>query len=374
MTLKRWSYLIGISMVAILILSAILPLIAPNNINTPQQRVEPTPAPTLPPPPDLSAITFDQIYLHPSGLFTVAEPSGWLPSQPITASSNARAVFSNSTAQSVIQVDIDRPTVAEEGPLTLDNVDALFNQSWLSASWRQYSRWEESSRIRTEDERLVIDFALTSNNQTYVARQTAWTDGEWIYSVRVVMPQNATEALLFLLDNVAATLQPQKEFATTPFDWKAYFDPQDAHIIRYPSNWTLADSAPGKPASIEGTNGTLLRVEAVADTVISSADDARAWVENLRGGASVLSVESISRDETEGFAVAYSYRTVDGDPASGLAVLLNGADNKLHVANLRFPGSEIDLNADTVSESYTDLVALMNSFTLRPDLVGVQTQ
>src|SRR5690606_1930009 len=157
---------------------------------------------------------------------------------------------------------------------------------------------------RTADDELVIDFALTLRGQTYVARQKAWTDGDWIYSTRVVMPENATQALLYLLDNVAATLEPQKAFAGTPLNWEAYFDQQDTHIIRFPSSWTLADSAPGKPASITGEDNTALRVQTEAGTVINSEADARAWVENLRSGTNILSVKPVSREGSEGYSVA----------------------------------------------------------------------
>ncbi|HLV33687.1 MAG TPA: hypothetical protein VKY59_01180 [Spirillospora sp.] len=374
MTLKRWTYVIGFLLVGVMGLSTLLPVLAPRNLSSPvTEPVQPTPMPTFPPPPDTSAISFDQLYLHPSGLFTVAYPTGWTPSQPITTTDNVRAVFSNTDALGVIQVDINRPPAADEAPLTLDNVDSYFNTGWMQASWREYSSWEESSRQRTADDELVIDFALTLRGQTYVARQKAWTDGDWIYSTRVVMPENATQALLYLLDNVAATLEPQKAFAGTPLNWEAYFDQQDTHIIRFPSSWTLADSAPGKPASITGEDNTALRVQTEAGTVINSEADARAWVENLRSGTNILSVKPVSREGSEGYSVAYTLRTVDGDMQSGLAVLLNGPEDRLHVANLRFPGANIDLNADDLAETYSDLVSVMNSFNVMPHLAGAAT-
>ena len=373
MLMKRMTYIIGFGLVAILGLSTILPLLS-TNVTTPIQQapVEPTALPTFPPPPDPSTITFDETYLHPSGLFTVAEPNGWSPSQPLTTQEQVRAVFSNTQQQGVIQVDVDRPASAGEEPLTLDDVDARFNDSWLSASWREYTSWEESSRER-EDDRLVIDFALGLRGQTYVARQTAWTDGDWIYSVRVVMPENATNSLLYILDNVANSLEPNKEFAGTPFNWNAYFDPQATHVIRYPAEWDLADSAPGRPASIQGDGSAILRVEAQADTQISSEEEARTWAEQLRSNVSVLSVEPVSRDDSEGYSVAYSYRTVDGDAQSGLALLLNGPEDQLHVANLRFTGNEVDLNAAEVDEQYSSLLDVLDTFTIMPELAGVET-
>lgn len=371
MTLKGWSYIIGILMVGIMGLSAIMPLLSQNTLNNQQTQVEPTPLPTLPPPPDTSTITFEQTYLHPSGLFTVAEPTGWTSSQPETTSDNVRALFSNTDAQSIIQVDVTQLPAAD-GPVTLDDVNAYFTDTYLSSSWRNYTNVNTSSREQVDDS-LVLDFSMSANNQTYVARQKSWTDGEWVYSVRVVTPSNATNALIYLLDGVAASIQPQKEFYGTPFSWKAYFDQQDTSIIRFPSNWILADSAPGKPASIEGGNATTLRVETEADAAVASEDAARAWVESSRAGANVLSVKPVTRDGIEGYSVAYSFRTVDGDSTSGLAVLLNGPDAKLHVANLRFPGADVDLNASEEVAAHSDLLQVMNSFTVLPDLANVTT-
>jgi hypothetical protein len=369
MSLKGWSYIIGIMMVGIMGLSAIMPLLTQNTLNQ-QAQVEPTALPTLPPPPNTSAITFDQTYLHPSGLFTVAEPTGWTSSQPETSGDNVRALFSNTDAQSIIQVDVTQlPTT--DGPVTLDDVDAYFTDTYLNSSWRNYTNVDTSSRQR-EDDRLVLDFSMSSNNQTYVARQESWTDGEWVYSVRVVMPSNATNALIYLLDGVAATVQPQKEFYGTPFNWSAYFDQQETSIIRFPSEWILADSAPGRPASIEGGD-TILRVETDAAATVDSEDAARTWVENARSGANILSVEPVAREGLEGYAVAYSYKTVDGDSTSGLAVLLNGPDEKLHVANLRFPGADVDLNTTEAVASHSDLLQVMNSFTVLPSLANVTT-
>ena len=371
--MKRFTYVFGILMIGIMGLSLILPAISRNLPQTTAQETQPTALPTFPPPLQPAQILFDKTYLHPSGLFTVADPDGWTPSQPLTSSQNVRAVFSNSQTQSVIQVDVDQASLSDGQQLTLDDVNARYDDAWMSSSWRSYTTWHESNRERTADDRLVIDFELGLNGQGYVARQEAWTDGQWIYSVRVVTPENATDMLLYLLDQVAASLKPRKDMAGTPFNWNAYFDQQDTHIIRYPATWTLEDSAPGRPTSISGQSNTALRLETESDTVIDSADAARSWVEKLREGTTVLSVEPVDREGGTGYSVAYAFKTVDGDPESGLAVLLNGPDDKLHVANLRFLANNVDLNTPEPDSSYSDLVSVMDSFNVVPDLAGVTT-
>ncbi len=365
-TAQRLSAIVGGMLAVIMGLSVVLPMLS-QNATTQTQQILPTdvPIPTFPAPiADLNSIQFDQVYLHPTGLYTVAQPTGWLPTEPLSTLDNARSTFSNATQQSIIQVDVDKPVTS---PVTLDDVDARWTSSALASSWSRYSSWTETGSRRRENDQIIMDFELKLNEQTFVARQVAWTDGEWIYSTRVVTPENATDELLYVLDKVAASVTPNKEFAATPFDWQAYFDSQDSHIIRYPADWTLADAAPGRPTSITSGNDIAVRVEAQPETTIADEAAARAWVETARPGATILSVEPVTRDAGSGFSVSYGFKNIDGESQSGLAVLLNGTD-KLHVANLRFPGADVDLNSDGGQESNADLAEVMSSFNLLPAL------
>ena len=365
MWMKRITLIFGISMALILALTTLLSAVGQS-----AQPPAPTaaPVPTFPPPPDLAGIDFAQRALHPAGLYTVAVPTGWQVSESLNTYEGLRTVLDNQAAQSVIQVDVDRPPRrGEGGPLTLDILDARYNQAWLGSSWREYRDWEESERRRSEDGRLLMDFTLQHGGQTVVARQEAWTDGEWIYSVRVVTPANATGALVLLLEGVAESLQPLKELADTPFHWNAWFDADNAHFIRYPDTWELSDSAPGRPTSITGAEASL-RLETDSAQVSDEAD-AAARVAGRHSGAQILSVSALERAEASGYAVAWSGRNVDGDQYSGLDLLLNGPDGLLHTASLRFPGLT-DLNTEEGAAAEPDLEAMMRSFRLLPELAA----
>ena len=176
-------------------------------------------------------------------------------------------------------------------------------------------------------------------------------DGRWIYVVRVLAPANATDFLRFLLDRFSSSLQPFTQFIGTPLDWTAYYDTAASHIIRYPSGWTLTDSAPGAPASITSAEGVQLRVQAIADTTVTDDAAAVAFVEGLRPGVQVTSTAPAERAGSSGFTVAYRFTTIDGEAQSGYAVLLNGADGRLHVADLRLPEANVDLNAASMISS-----------------------
>lgn len=350
---KRASVILGVFMAIVLIAGVVIPLFTGNTTTTtPITNPTEAPVPTFPAPvSDLNSILFDQYYLHPTGLFIIAQPTGYEISQPNSALTIAQVNMVNQAALSVIDAYVEDPA----GPITSAELDARFDQAALAQSWARFSNWEEQSR-RMDGETLLIDFEVTLQNQTYVARQKVWTDGEWIYVVRVLAPENATNFLVYMLDNLADTLQPFKVFVGTPFDWQAYYDHQVKHIIRYPQTWFVADSAPGRPASITGTAGELLRVETQANTTIADEAAAQSWVESQRSGATILSVAPVTREDISGFSVAYTFSTADGAAQSALAVLLNGPDGTLHIANLRFAAEDVDLNnlpaaAETVVEA-----------------------
>lgn len=357
---KRITFAFFLFMAIVMGSSVILPLFR-NNIQ--EQAIQPTATllPTVPPPPDVESISFDETFLHPSGLFTIAEPEGWVVESPTINVSRAQVIMRNTDALSVIEAYIEQPPV----PITnLDELDAYFTSDILRQGWANYRNPRERSR-RRENDRLLIDFDLEVQDQSYVARHEAWTDGKWVYVVRLVMPENAATQLVEIMDREVASFQPVTEVAASPFEWNAYFDSLDKHIIRYPSTWIVEDSAPGKPTSIAGDNSdAVLRVEAIPGESIADENAADSWVETNRPGASILSIQPVSRGNGEGFAVSYGFADADGERRSGLAVLLNGPEETLHIANLRFVGADVDLNNEESAGIYPDLSEVMKSFTV----------
>jgi hypothetical protein len=210
---RRASMILGGVMIAAIALSAILPIFQ-NNANL-LATLEPTTAPTVTPPPvltDFTTIAFDQDYLHPSGLFSVAAPTGWIPGQETSKPEGVEITMNNGTLLSVIQSSVQiSPTVVAD----LDEVDAIYNSASLNSSWSNYARYaetglnyRETSRTR-ENDKLTIDFELkNTRGQIFVARQVAWWDTDWIYSIRVVTRDNQIVLLKFLMDTVVASFKP----------------------------------------------------------------------------------------------------------------------------------------------------------------------
>ncbi len=374
---KQASIYLGVFLAIVMAAGVVLPLLRSNGNTT--TTVEPTATvlATFPPPPaDFNSISFNQVYLHPSGIFSIGQPDGWTASEPNKGQSIAQVNLINNNQLSVVDAYVEAPST----PITPDQLSAHFNEAVINASWANFSTWQETNRSMDGD-RLVIDFSVVLQSRTFVARQIVWTDGTWIYVVRVLVPENATDYLRFLLDNFVNSLDPQTEFQGTPLEWSAYYDPDVSHIIRFPADWSVTDSAPGRPTSITSAQGNiLLRVESRANTSVADQAAATAYVESERSGISVVSVAPVTRGLGQGFSVAYTYTTVDGDQQSGLSVLLNGADGTLHTANLRFSASGIDLNtvqlsapsadatpeasANSDAQAYILLAEVMNTFTV----------
>lgn len=361
---QRFLVFIGVIMIASMVLSTLMPLF--QNVLNAASVIVPTasPAPTVPAPiSNLSTITFTETYLHPSGLYTIRVPSGWIPGTTSTTDAEAQVTMKNDAQLSVAEVRLLKPTTPVAG---VNDLGAIFTETWLNSSWREYSSPKESLR-KIEGDRLIIDFTLQRSGQEYIARQLAYTDGTYVYVSRVVTPPNAAEMLVYVLEELTKTITVLPEFAGDTFGWNAYFDASAHHIIRFPRSWQVVDSAPGLPASIQGLNSAL-RVETL-EGVVNTEDEAKARVEGLRAGITVLSTKVLERDGFKGFQVAYRLVNQDGDAESGAAVLLNGPDGKIHLASLRLTNvPDVDLNSDPGIQTQGEAVNVLNSFTLLPSL------
>jgi len=336
-----------------------------------QQALEPTPIPTFEPPVTTDTITLVSEALQANGIFTIGvpEPPEWeaVESSYDAFASRARLLLRND--RNVIEATAEQP----ETPFAnTDELSAFYDPQRLGTSWRSYSNWRETQRSvvtgETGREYLQIDFELEFQGRTFVARQRAWADDGTVYSVRVVTPENATDLLVFLLENVSDSFDVIDALNDVPLAWNAYYDPVLEHIIRYPQAWQVTDAAEGAPASIEAEN-VALRVEAHTGESLTDEAAAESYVAALPNVTEVLSVEAITRDTLDGYTVTYHTRTLDGETGSGLVVLLNSED-ALHVADLRVGAVETDLTAS--SDDNPDLAQYQQVMSTFYPFAGVQ--
>jgi len=354
---RRRNYLVfSLVMVAVLSLSALAPLFTSNlQLEQPQAQPTATTPPVLPTPiSDLSTIRFDSAVVSVSGLFSVALPTGWEVGTNSVQLNEAQLTQRNANAISVIEARLIQP----ETPLTtLEELSAYFSDAWLRSSWRDYTTWNKTGETILEN-RYVSDFLLTRLGSQFIARQEAWTDGRWLYVVRVVTPPNASEMLRYLLNGVRESLRVNQQAADFPFDWQGHFDPVHEYLIRFPSSWSVTDAALGQPTSLAG-EGATIRIDTLPVSV-ASAEEAEQWVTSTYGAA-VTSVTAVERGGVPGFAVAYQLPDIDGGSSSGYAVLLANGEG-MSVADLRFSQPNVDLNE--AAEGFTTWKQIMDSFSL----------
>ncbi len=359
-TTKGFTVVIGTIMSIAMVGSLIVPLLSRQATQAEAPSPTAIPEPTFPPPPDVSAIDFDDVYLHPSGLFTLRLPTGWLPTLERSGAEEVHVGLNNNDALSLIEARI----MPNPEAIAAADLSAFFSDAWLRQSWYAYPSWDETSRKITDEGRVVIDFNLTRSRVDYIARQESWIENGEIYSVRVVTPENAPEELKFLLAEVISGIERLAAYAEAPFGWSGYFDNLDKHMIRYPPNWTVTDAADGLPATMVGEDVTMV-VETV-DVALANESDTIDWIENWRRGVEALTVEAVEVEGAAGYEVSYRLSTVDGAPESGLALLLHGTDNRLHVANARISETDVDLQSVTAEEF--PLISVLDSFRLLPEL------
>ncbi len=364
-TTKTFTYIIGIVMTVAMVGSLILPMISSqvgvgeSYLETPQPT--PFPEPTMPPPPDTAAIDFDSRYLHRSGLFTIGAPTGWSPATDSSSADELRAGLNNSDVQSVVELRISKNHAGLSDAETLSD---FLDKTWLGHTWSGYTGWDETSRKVLSDGVVQIDFNLRRGRSHLIARQESWLEDGDIYSARVVTAENASRELKYLLRGLADSVERIGEYAGAPFDWDAYFDNSDKHMVRFPSNWKVADSADGLAATIEGDS--IVLVVSAADVAPASEDEALAWAESWRSGVKAGGARAIEVAGAPGFQVSYRLKTVEGAVASGLMNMLRGTDDRLHIANIRMPDLDEDLLA--VDPADYPWLAVLDSFRLLPDL------
>jgi hypothetical protein len=363
---RRRQYIVfSVVMVAVLSLSALAPIFTSGIVEpTPVTPTTPTPVPVIPTPiSDLSSISFENQVVSSTGLFSVAVPTGWEVGTNTATPTEAQLTQRNTPAESVIETRVILPPAPVSD---VEGVRAFFDDAWLASSWRDYTSWDKASDSVVGDS-YVADFNLRRTTRNFIARQEAWTDGTWIYMVRVVTPPNAPEQLKYVLDGVRRSLVANTQFEGAPFNWSSYFDTTNKYLIRFPTSWAVTDSASGAPTSLAG-DGASLRIETMA-VALADTTAAETWVTETYG-ATIVSSQAVDRFGTPGFAVAYQVPDADGGTVSGYAVILVEGE-RVHVADLRMPGAGIDLNAEDDAQQYGTWKQIMDSFGLFPEINSI---
>lgn len=363
--IQRITYAFGIGMAAIMILSLFLPALAPST--TVLQEVPPTntPAPPTFPAPirDLSTIVIGEDYLHPSGVFAVGVPEGWTVNTNINDAQRLQTNLENQAVVGKIQTGLENPATAVT---TVAELNEYYNQARFQQVWvTDYASWSELGRPSTDDQ-LIVNFRLRDRqNRNFLAQQIANVDEEtgYIHFTRVIMPENAQDAMFHLSNLMSGQIKMNEQFRDTAFGWGATYDALSQWVLRYPRSWVRTDGGDGLPTSIVADNGVNVRVETITDTTFDEAG-AREFVEGRFSNAEIISLEPVERNGGTGFSIAYQAQDFDGETISGAVVVLNGENGSAYVASALIPEAGIDLNSEEAPEGYADLAQALGSFSL----------
>lgn len=355
----RLAAMLGLLMVLTVIISMVLTTVLPAGVSrapeVPEQTnylEDPTPGAVVFPTPDPDGPGLVQAILaiHPAGTFTIAQPQGFTPS-----SSTSELVHSYSMVDTGRYAVVHAYLQAFAGPQNLDTLDIYNSEGTLAATWAEYDSWAETGREQAGG-RLVLDFTLTLGENTYLARELTWPVPEnpaIVQVLRFVVPDNYLALLGELELMIIPSYDAIPEALTAPLDWPGIASKTGGYTLRYAPDWTLVEAASGSTTTLTTSDDNTLTLSSEAGQ-IASEDDARTWAENSRTDVTVLAAEPVSRTYGEGFVVAYTFATADGEPQSGLSVLVNGEDNQIKTATLRLNDADVNLlDGDTRAANAT---------------------
>jgi hypothetical protein len=369
--------LLGATIGFIIIFTFVISLINPGTGNDSSSDVElptltpfGTPAPTLTPtrvivptPEENPQLAGELPYVHSSGAFQTFRPSGgdWaISDNPFEEGERLNVVF-QSGARLVVIHNFVQPGVEFESPDTLSQ--NYLTPEYYATEWSRYNSWAETGR-QINGDTVIVDFDLLSEGNPYLGRDIARLEGDRLYVTRLVVPSNNRPLLDLLQQLVTPVFVSYPDLQNLPRTWTAYADQQQGFVFKHAPGWTVAAGGYGRPVTFRAPTGqpeATVRAWAVADQPVATEEDARAWLAETEPTATVTEVQPVEHQHGTGYALAYQYEDRDGDPHSGLLVLLNNEANVLLVANLHYDTPDLnllsveDLEA-TVSEARQMLV------------------
>ena len=362
--------IIGLVLVLTVIVSMLLTTFLPGGVTRPPATPlqtnffqDPTPGPVTFPTPDPagSGLTQAGLAVHPAGTFVIAQPQGFSPS-----SSASELIHSYSMVDVARYAVIHAYLQAFVGPQDLNTLDIFNSPGTLASTWSEYDNWTETGRDQAGD-RLVIDFTLALGESNYLAREITWPVPEnpsVVQVLRFVVPDNNLALLADLEALIIPSYKPLPAALSVPLEWPGLANPAGGYALRYAPDWALVEGPSGSTIALTLPGGTLTLSQEAAP--ITSEAEARAWAEASRADAEVLAVEPVTRGASAGYAVAYRFSTADGEPQSGLVLLMDGPDEGSVAATLRLDDGAANLLAEDGREAYADLWQVLDTFTPLP--------
>jgi hypothetical protein len=357
---QRRATLVGAGIGAIIIFTFVISLIEPNlgsrqnSIDTlPTTTPFGTPAPSLTPtrvifptPEANPQLEGELPYIHSSGYFQTFRPAGtdwFITDNPLDEQGTRLNVVLQSGPRLVVIHNFLQPGVEFD---TLDTLGANFlTAEYYANEWSRYDGWQETGREVT-DSAAIVSFDLTADGNAYRGRDISWLEGGWLYVTRLVVPANNPSLLDLLQKLVIPVFSGYHDLQKLPQLWPVYADQQLGFALKYPPGWQRVAGDNGRPVTFSAPTGqpkTTIRAWVEPAQTVETEDQASAWVAQTEITAAILNVAPVEHELGAGFQVSYSYTDEEGDPHSGLMVLLHGEAKTLYIANLHLDTPDINL-------------------------------
>jgi hypothetical protein len=251
---------------------------------------------------------------------------------------------------------------------TMDDLDKYYTKDILDGAWKNFTGGYKELN-RSHEEIFIINFELYLDNDTYLGRQVTKIEGDWLLTLRLVVPNNNSALLDTLQSMVIPRYHVWTQATIVPLSWASIADSAAGYIIKYPPDWKRAGGSPGSPYTVVGTlgsNNVFLETQAIPNKSVKTDADARAWVMASWPKATIQTVSPATSGQTTGFAISYANVDTDGNQASAVVTLLNGANGTLYVANLQSSARGQDFLAPANSSIPIELTEIRNTFMILP--------
>jgi hypothetical protein len=321
-------------------------------------------------------------YLHPSGLFSIPRLLGWdaaanaeqtSPPNGVSQATEVGNTFINGTLLSVVHAYVNTDPTRKIG--TGQDLDKYWDSKQLDSAWSNFKGgYKELNRTLTSDNISKINFELYLDGKTYLARQVARMQDDWMMVLRLVVPNNNPDLLDKLENAIVPKYHLWKAEASSPANWKSISDPDSGYFIKLAANWSVTDGAPGKLYSANGPSGpyTFTLQTHVESGSVRSPDEVTAWLNKNIPSASVLTVKAESRSDLSGYSASYNNPDADGNKRSGVATLLN-ANGQIYVINFQSTARELNLLDDATAKTVPELDTIRGTFLHIPSELLVPT-
>jgi hypothetical protein len=300
--------------------------------------------------------------IHKTGMFFIANLEEWNDSEN-AESNRAMISYIDNARFAVVHAFVD----AGLQPLDLNYVKTYYDTATFDSAWNNYDSWNQVERGELEGDAIRDVFELALGGMTYHAVQYAFPYQNWLFTLRIVVPENNPALLQALEDKMYPSLRPNPDAVGLDFRWPAHAVKDQGYLFKYPESWRAA----GMTASrlTDPNDHVLMTVDAEDFTRAKvTGDDVTAAIVERLPDAEIAEIEPVERAHAQGFRADFAYRDPDGAERQGTLMMLAGGGRR-YIVDLRLSSATLDPLDAEAERAAADAEEVLRSFSvLSPDI------